>query len=355
MDALSHALRAIRLTSALFVDARLTAPWAVASPPPQRLGRMLGVRDEGLALIHVVADGGCWVAMGAGSALSVPRGGVVVFPHAHAHTLASAPGIIPIRTDALLPRLTKDAVPRVHFGGAGEPCRLVCGYVRCEHPANPLIGALPAALVASASGDVRTLPNASDMAVVLQAGDASARDRIATLCACVMEELDTAQLRRSVVLPRLVELIYIEILRRYGECASPSAGSWIGAVQDRAVGHALRLLHEEPARAWTVAGLGKSVGLSRSALAQRFHDLTGTSPAHYLATWRVQLSMRMLRDQSLSVAQVASRVGYGSAEAFHRAFRRHMGESPAAWRDGLNRPGRVRDPEPREVGTSVEQ
>jgi AraC-like DNA-binding protein len=91
-------------------------------------------------------------------------------------------------------------------------------------------------------------------------------------------------------------------------------------------------LHADPARAWTVEKLAKRIGLSRSMLAERFRDVVGLSPMRYLAGWRLQVACSLLQREDLSIAQAAEQVGYHSEAAFHRAFKRLLGEPPAAWR-----------------------
>jgi transcriptional regulator GlxA family with amidase domain len=102
------------------------------------------------------------------------------------------------------------------------------------------------------------------------------------------------------------------------------------------VARALALLHREIARRWTVDDLGREVGLSRSALADRFIRLIGVPPMHYLANWRMQVATQKLRDTSASLAQVAEIVGYDSEAAFSRAFKKAFGAAPATWRRSNN-------------------
>jgi AraC-like DNA-binding protein len=98
------------------------------------------------------------------------------------------------------------------------------------------------------------------------------------------------------------------------------------------VGHALALLHEQPAHDWTIDELGRRVGLSRSALHERFLLLVGVPPMQYLAQWRMQAASRLLLETRESVAAVALDVGYDSEAAFNRAFKRLVGTPPATWR-----------------------
>ena len=103
-------------------------------------------------------------------------------------------------------------------------------------------------------------------------------------------------------------------------------------LHDHYVARALALLHRDITRAWTVDELGREVGLSRSALAERFTHLIGVAPMHYLANWRMQVAAQALRHRSTSLAQVANTVGYESEAAFSRAFKKAFGTAPATWR-----------------------
>jgi AraC-like DNA-binding protein len=114
-------------------------------------------------------------------------------------------------------------------------------------------------------------------------------------------------------------------------------------LRDTHVARALALLHRDIARPWTVDELGREVGLSRSALADRFIRLIGVPPMHYVASWRMQVATQKLRSTNASLAQVADMVGYESEAAFSRAFKKAVGVAPATWRrshsyfaDGIN-------------------
>jgi len=137
---------------------------------------------------------------------------------------------------------------------------------------------------------------------------------------------------QDAVLERLLDLLLVLALRAW--CAQPGSAfpAWYGALADPAVGAALRLLHEEPARRWTVAALAAEVGLSRAAFAARFTRLVGEPPLGYLTGWRMSLGADLLRDTEATVAAVARAVGYADPFAFSTAFKRARGVSPSAWR-----------------------
>jgi AraC-like DNA-binding protein len=128
------------------------------------------------------------------------------------------------------------------------------------------------------------------------------------------------------------EMMFVDALRRHLDGLPEQSTGWLAGLRDRFVGRALALMHEEPAADWSIDELGNQVGLSRSALHERFVALVGVPPMQYLAQWRMQLASRMMRESQASVLSIALRIGYDSEAAFGRAFKRLVGMPPAAWR-----------------------
>ncbi|QKW23870.1 AraC family transcriptional regulator [Kitasatospora sp. NA04385] len=143
---------------------------------------------------------------------------------------------------------------------------------------------------------------------------------------------------QEAVLDRLLDLALVLALRAW--CTRPDAGlpSWPAALGVPAVGEAIRLLHAEPDRRWTVAELAARVGRSRTAFAAQFTRAVGEPPLAHLTAWRMVLAADLLRDTDATVAAVARRVGYRDAFAFSTAFKRTRGLTPSAWR-GLHAGG----------------
>jgi AraC-like DNA-binding protein len=134
--------------------------------------------------------------------------------------------------------------------------------------------------------------------------------------------------------------IALHIETRGGCENSESRARCLAALSDRIVGAALKALHDRPARAWTLEELARAAGTSRSVLAERFHQMVGSSPIQYLTQWRMTLAAHLLMCRGkLPLAQVAEQVGYQTDTAFSRAFRREFGAPPSAWRRSQARRG----------------
>jgi AraC-like DNA-binding protein len=131
---------------------------------------------------------------------------------------------------------------------------------------------------------------------------------------------------------RLPELLLIDCLRQYIRELPPGATGLLAALRDPVLGRALSLLHEAPEQAWTVAALARRVGVSRTVLGERFAAALGTPPMRYLAEFRLQLASHELRSGTATLPEIAAGAGYDSQAAFSRAFKRRMGQPPAAWR-----------------------
>ncbi len=162
--------------------------------------------------------------------------------------------------------------------------------------------------------------------------------RLATLVQLVGEESRARRPAREMVLERLLEVLLIEALR-CGAGAEASPGLMRGLADERLAG-ALRSLHADPAEAWNVERLARQAALSRSAFFARFQRTLGVAPMEYLLAWRMALAKKMLQTRETSLAQIAERIGYGSASAFSVAFARHVGMPPARYARGLDAVGR---------------
>jgi AraC-like DNA-binding protein len=133
---------------------------------------------------------------------------------------------------------------------------------------------------------------------------------------------------QAAVLDRLLDMLLIAVLRTWLARPDAAAPAWYRSQGDPLVARALRLMHGDPARPWTLATLAKQVGASRAALARRFNDVVGQPPMAFLTEWRLALAADLLSEPDATVGTVAEQVGYGTPYAFSTAFKRVRGISP---------------------------
>jgi AraC-like DNA-binding protein len=316
MDALSDVLRAVRLSGSIFFDIRAADPWVAETPEGTDIVEAMFPGSDHLICYHAITSGECWACMDGHPPMHLVAGDVVVLPHGNTHVLSSTPGLRRSPEMAVYLHARASKLPVVismggdGSGGETHSASLVCGFLGCDtRPYNPLLGALPRIFKVSDAG-------------------------IGSLSSYVQAALaESAQPRMGGegVLSRLSELMFVDVVRRYLESLPTDQTDWLSGLRDPFIGRALTELHRSPTREWTIESLARRVGLSRSALAERFTEFVGQPPMHYLAQWRMQLAAgELLGGQS--VAEVASRVGYESEAAFSRTFKKIVGTPPAQWR-----------------------
>ena len=139
------------------------------------------------------------------------------------------------------------------------------------------------------------------------------------------------------MLAKLSEALFVDTLRRYIHALPEQQLGWLAGTRDPIVGKSLALLHNRVAHPWTIADLADAVGISRSALVERFTKYLSEPPMTYLTRWRLQLAARSLERTSRGVAEIAADVGYESEAAFNRAFKREFAVPPARFRSQTRR------------------
>lgn len=319
MDAVSDVLRLVRLGGAVYLNGEFTAPWCLIGQTDSPLCAGYLPRSERVVSFHLITEGNCWARLAAdpGSAIQVNAGELLVVPQGETHIMGSAPDLTPVPFGPLLADQLETApgeVMKLSYGGGGTRTRTVCGFLACnETLSNPILSALPRIFKV----DMRNDPRSAWLESSLQFAAAEAAEWRAG---------------SAIVLARLSELLFVEAVRRCIDALPANQKGWLAGVRDRFVGRALSMLHAQPAHAWTVDELARKVGLSRSALAQRFTDLLEQPPMQYLARWRLQIAAQELLNGNKSLAAVAEQVGYDSEAAFNRAFKREFGMPPAGWR-----------------------
>jgi AraC-like DNA-binding protein len=322
-DILSDLLRSVRLRGALFYYVSGGRNWAAEAPAARDIATAVMPHSEHVMEYHVVTRGKCWGAIVGEAPVRLETGDIVLFPHGDPHVISSAPGM---RANADVPSYFQNKAEQLPFtlhldGVEGArptasddvyEATLVCGFLGCDvRPFNPLLATLPRLLHLKASENRGWSEEFMRQAVA---------------------ESQHKRPGGEAMLERMSEMMFVDAVRRYVETLPEDSQGWLAGLRDRFVGRALALMHDAPATQWTVEELGRRVGLSRSALHERFAEMIGQPPMQYLTNWRVQAGAALLRDTNATVASVAQNVGYDSEAAFARAFKRLVGKPPAAWR-----------------------
>jgi AraC-like DNA-binding protein len=328
-DTLSDVLRSVRLRGALFYYLSYGHEWAVEGLAAKEIAGAVIPGAEHVMAYHAITKGSGWAAIAGEPPVRLETGDIVMFPHGDAHVMSSAPGIPPTRVSAAWVYATRNdpkPIPIVFhtlnefsYGAPApeSPTNVACGFLGCDlRPFNPLIATLPRLLHLPAAGDGAWISQVMRQAV---------------------NESQNKRPGGEAVLERISEMMFVDAVRRHVERLSDASTGWLAGLRDRHVGRALALIHENPARAWTIDALADEIALSRSAFYDRFVRLIGQPPMQYLTQWRMQAAANLLRQSHAPVASIALDVGYESEAAFTRAFKRLVGTPPARWRRIQNR------------------
>ncbi len=323
-DTLSDLLRSVRLKGALFFHVECVAPWVTQAPRAEIMAPMVMPDAEHVMEYHVVIAGSCWAGVLDQPQVQLQQGDVIVFPHGDGHMLASEPGM---RAAPDVDFLFGEQPPQLPFflqqGPLASPdvpiadgghASLLCGFLGCDRrPFNPLLAALPRMIHGRAdeNEDNRWITDFARLAAA---------------------ESRAKRPGGEAVLERVSEMMFVDVLRRYLDRLPADQCGWLAGLRDRHVGRALGLMHEQPAHPWTSELLAERVGLSRSALHERFVQFLDLPPMHYLIHWRMQLASQMLLVSNAPLISIALETGYESEAAFSRAFKRTVGMPPSVWR-----------------------
>jgi AraC-like DNA-binding protein len=285
----------------------LLQPRAVFSRRISGAGRW-GVRYSafGQPSFCAVLEGSCLLTVDGHRALTLQAGDFVLLPATPGFTMS---GFEPAKLEYLDPKVTSTVQGEIRHGrrGGRPDVRLLGGWFVFDSPDSTLLVSLLPSLV-----HVRGI------------------ERLSTLVRLVGEEASERKSGRDLVLTRLVEVLLIEALRSApGDEARPGL---LRGLIDPQLAPAIREMHAQLARSWTVAQLAKTAALSRSAFFERFMRIVGLPPMEYLLAWRMEVAKDLFRRQDAGIADVAERVGYGSASTFSTAFSRHVGQPPGRYR-----------------------
>lgn len=317
MDALSDVLRITRLKGGLFLHADLAEPWCLGvRVSPESCSTFLGETAEVIPY-HYVLEGRLRIGLEDQTSYELQPGELAMFPRNSYHLLGGDLSLPPVPSTKVVKRSEDGGLMSIDLRGDGPRTRIVCGFLAADEKlrANPVISALPVLLH-------------------LDYRQGASADWIRSTLKYAADEIATGRMGSETVFAKISELLFIEAVRRYVETLPEGQTGWLAGLKDPFISRALGLLHARLHEPWTVDALGREIGLSRSALADRFNQVIGLPPMQYLTQWRIHVAAQELVNSSKSIALIAREVGYDSEASLTRAFKRLMHAPPATWRRG---------------------
>jgi AraC-like DNA-binding protein len=312
-DVLDDALRSLRISGSVLLREAYSPPCAIAIPSSDKLGAFLGIQKDTLAVaFHLVEFGHCDLQTESGNRITLTAGEMVIIFGREAHKLSQGKTTQVQAIETILaggPNIQKTASSHSGLGVS-----LLCGvFMLQQTELNPLFSALPAIMRANLS----------------RAGNLHNLSGIAHIMA---NEIERSAFGAGYIVERLLEILCAEAVRAHIETTPQQAVGWFRGIKDPIVGRAIKAIHLNPAEDWSIPRLAGEVAMSPSRFAARFSESLGESPMVYVAKWRMNVACRKLSASRIGVDQIAADVGYESVAAFNRAFKKHLGLPPAAWR-----------------------
>lgn len=307
MEPLVGLLEDPRARGAIIFRCMMEPPWS------------LRVQDEAPLTLVAVVSGTAWVATDRGSTQQIGTGDVAILRGPGHYTVADGPG-------TAVQFVIHPAQACTTADGGEPPAEMDLGWRTWGNDSHGstvmLVGTYQ---MQNEIGKrlLRTLPDS-----VFLASD----EWDSAIVPLVDSELDQVEPGQQAVLDRLLDVLLISSLRAWFNRSDTPPSSWYDSSSDPVVGPALGMLQSDPARPWTVATLAREAGVSRATLARRFTDLVGEPPMTYLASWRLALAAKKLRQDDSTIGAIAREVGYGSAFSLSTAFKREWGVSPSQYR-----------------------
>jgi len=315
MDAISQVLSGVKLNGAVFFSAEFSAPWGFTTPSSSVMAAAHAPGAGHLVLYHLVIEGDAVVELMDGQCTQLKPGDVVIFPHGDPHHMSSDQAATrPFPNYGIAAKVKARDLSTLQAGGGGEVSRFVCGYMTCDpYLSRPILSGLPPVFKVNIRTD-------------------RAGQWLENSILHLVEEAASGRIGSDAMLAKLSEALFVDTLRRYVASLPEQQIGWLSAARDPIVGKSLGLLHSRIAHPWTIAELAEEVGVSRSALVERFTRYLAEPPMTYLTRWRLELAARSLERTSRGVADIAADVGYESEAAFNRAFKREFGQPPGRYR-----------------------
>jgi AraC-like DNA-binding protein len=308
MDPLDEVFSAMRVESALYARLEAGAPWGVSFAAGES------------AKFGLVLRGGCWLSVeGRARPLALAAGDCYLLTGGSSYLLRDDPRSA---TRSCAELIRNNIGGLVELGGKGARTTIISGWFRFDpQSARPFIERLPPVIH-----------------VRLDQGRAS---QLQTALQLFASETAEGGIGSGVMVSRLADILFIQAIRAHLATREGADAGWLAALADPRIGAALRAMHSDLRRSWTVESLAQAAGLSRSGFALRFKERVGEAPLEYLTRWRMFRAGTLLRQSDRGLSEIAGLVGYESEASFSKAFKRLHGVSPGGHRRGQPPPTRA--------------
>ena len=312
-DTLSQILNAMRISGSVLLKEHYKTPWAVAVPDSDTLNTLLNTTHHvRIAAFHLVEQGAITIQLNQGEDMRVEAGEMVVCFSGQGHMLYQGSKKNVLNFQDIMAGSRNIFRPDEHQ--QTPYTSLVCGvFLLQDTLLNPLLATLPNILKLNVT-EPHDYPHLYGIVNLLK------------------QEFNHQTIGNSYVIQRYLEILCAETIRTYVNSLPEHTTGWFAALKDPIISRAIEMIHTKPSYHWSVKNLAKKVSLSPSRFAARFSAILNESPMNYVAKWRMSIASRMLEKNQRSIEQIATDVGYESLAAFSRAFKRHVGLPPAAWR-----------------------
>lgn len=303
LDPLGEALHFLRMSGTFYCRSEFTAPWGLELPA-----------FENSVMFHIVTEGECWLQVDGAEDHLLRPGDLALVPHGAGHRLGSKRGAKAVKLFDLPRQEVGDRYELLRHGGNGAQTILICGVVRFDHPAAQQL--------------IRLLPKQ----INVNGWSSPEMDWIQSTLRLMAMEARELRAGGETVITRLADILVIQAIRAWIARDPAAQTGWLGALRDKQIGRSIALIHRNPSTTWTLPSLASRVGMSRSAFAERFTQLVGESAMQYVLKWKMHTASMWIRENNVTLSEVATRLGYESEAAFSRAFKRVVGVSPGASR-----------------------
>ncbi|WP_082930753.1 AraC family transcriptional regulator [Shewanella woodyi] len=298
-DILDDVIATLRFRGSIFFHSDLAAPWGISLPPLPT------------PRFHIALHGD-FVIGTSEAQLPIMQMDIVMLPKGDMHWIADE------TSSELVPcQLAGDACELGNplFQEGEITNRIMCGMVEYDEAiSHPILDALPS---------------------IFHFTHIEVDNPIWTTVRQIDSEIQRTNSQRSVIIDRLTEVLFFQLLHRY-IAENEHLHGFLAALRNPRLAKVLQLLHDNPEKPWTLATICNEAGMSRASLQRKFKAELDLSPMAYLGSWRLAKAYQLVKNSSLTLDNIADRIGYADARTLRAAFKRHYGFSPSALRKGDN-------------------